>query len=43
MRVHPADQGVDTRLIQDYLGHQNIQHTVMYTAVNPARVEKLWR
>jgi len=33
----------DTRLIQDYLGHRNIQHTVMYTATNPARFEKLWR
>jgi type 1 fimbriae regulatory protein FimB len=32
-----ADQGADTRLIQDYLGHRNIQHTVQYTASNPAR------
>ena len=38
-----ADQGADTRLIQDYLGHRNIQHTVRYTATNPARFEKLWR
>ena len=38
-----ADQGADTRLIQDYLGHRNIQHTVRYTAANPARFEKLWR
>ena len=38
-----ADQGADTRLIQDYLGHRNIQHTVMYTAANPARFERLWR
>jgi type 1 fimbriae regulatory protein FimB len=38
-----ADQGADTRLIQDYLGHQNIQHTVRYTATNPARFERLWR
>jgi type 1 fimbriae regulatory protein FimB len=38
-----ADQGADTRLIQDYLGHRNIQHTVMYTATNPARFERLWR
>ena len=36
-----ADQGADTRLIQDYLGHQNIQHTVRYTATNSARFEKL--
>jgi len=38
-----ADQGADTRLIQDYLGHRNIQHTVRYTATNPARFERLWR
>jgi type 1 fimbriae regulatory protein FimB len=38
-----ADQGADTRLIQDYLGHRNIQHTVGYTAANLARFEKLWR
>ena len=34
-----ADQGADTRLIQDYLGHRNIQHTVRYTA----RFARLWR
>jgi type 1 fimbriae regulatory protein FimB len=38
-----ADQGADTRLIQDYLGHPNIQHTVKYTATNPARFERLWQ
>jgi type 1 fimbriae regulatory protein FimB len=38
-----ADQGADTRLIQDYMGHRNIQHTVRYTATNPARFERLWR
>jgi type 1 fimbriae regulatory protein FimB len=38
-----ADQGADTRLIQDYLRHRSIQHTVRYTASNPARFEKLWR
>jgi type 1 fimbriae regulatory protein FimB len=38
-----ADQGADTRLIQDYHGHRNTQHTVRYTATNPARFEKLWR
>ena len=37
-----ADEGADTRLIQDYLGHRNIQHTVRYTASNPARFQKLW-
>src|SRR5262245_42526204 len=39
----PADQGADMRLIQDYLGHRNMQHTVRYTATNPARFERLWR
>ena len=38
-----ADPGADTRLMQDYLGHRNMQHTVMYTAINPARFERLWR
>jgi type 1 fimbriae regulatory protein FimB len=37
-----ADQGPDTRLIHDYLGYRNIQHTVRYIATNPARFEKLW-
>ncbi|HDJ1441180.1 TPA: tyrosine-type recombinase/integrase [Serratia rubidaea] len=32
-----ADKGVDTRLIQDYLGHRNIQNTVIYTASNVER------
>jgi type 1 fimbriae regulatory protein FimB len=38
-----ADQGADTRLIQDYLGHRDIRHTVIYIATNPARFERLWR
>jgi type 1 fimbriae regulatory protein FimB len=38
-----AYQGADTQLIQDYLGHRNIQHGVRYAATNPARYEKLWR
>ena len=38
-----AVQGADTRLIQVYLWHRNIQHTVHYTATNPARFEKVWR
>jgi type 1 fimbriae regulatory protein FimB len=37
-----ADQGVDTRLIQDYSGHRDIRH-VIYTATNPARFERLWK
>lgn len=38
-----ADQGADTRLIQDYLGHRNIQHTVRHTATNVRRFDRLWR
>lgn len=37
-----ANQGCDTRLIQDYLGHRNIRHTVHYTASNPARFRNVW-
>ena len=37
-----ADLGTDTRLIQDYLGHKNIQHTVVYTRTSPRRYEKMW-
>ncbi|OTA14182.1 FotT [Xenorhabdus beddingii] len=37
-----ADNGVDTRLIQDYLGHRNIRHTVRYTASNAGRFETIW-
>lgn len=38
-----ANRGCDTRLIQDWLGHQNIQHTARYTALTPSRFEGLWR
>jgi type 1 fimbriae regulatory protein FimB len=38
-----ADQGADTRLIQDYLGYRKIEHTVKYAATNPACFERLWR
>ncbi|ENA0612488.1 tyrosine-type recombinase/integrase [Enterobacter bugandensis] len=36
-----ADKGCDTRLIQDYLGHRNIQNTVIYTASNAARFKSV--
>ena len=38
-----ASQGHDTRAIQDYLGHRNIQHTVRYTALAPQRFENFWQ
>ncbi|MBV9107448.1 MAG: tyrosine-type recombinase/integrase [Verrucomicrobia bacterium] len=37
-----ANRGADTRLIQDYLGHKNIQHTVKYTKLAPGRFSNLW-
>jgi type 1 fimbriae regulatory protein FimB len=37
-----ADLGADTRLIQDYLGHRNINHTVIYTATNHQRFRNVW-
>ncbi|HDU8695926.1 TPA: tyrosine-type recombinase/integrase [Morganella morganii subsp. morganii] len=37
-----ADLGRDTRLIQDYLGHRNISHTVIYTASNSKRFQQIW-
>jgi type 1 fimbriae regulatory protein FimB len=38
-----TDQVADTRFIQDYLGHLNIQPPVIYPAVNLERFERLWR
>ena len=53
MKIHPhilrhacgfklANDGVDTRTIQAYLGHKSIQHTVRYTELAPTRfIQKL--
>lgn len=38
-----ANEGHDTRIIQHYLGHRNIQHTVRYTEIVPARFKGLWK
>src|SRR5262245_60861932 len=38
-----ANQGVDTRALQHYLGHKNIQHTVRYTEMAPDRFKDFWR
>lgn len=38
-----ANEGHDTRIIQYYLGHKNIQHTVRYTEIVPARFKDLWK
>ena len=54
MKIHPhmlrhacgfklANDGVDTRTIQAYLGHRSIQHTVRYTELAPTRFKSLFR
>jgi type 1 fimbriae regulatory protein FimB/type 1 fimbriae regulatory protein FimE len=37
-----ANDGHDTRAIQHYLGHKNIQHTVRYTELTPTRFQAFW-
>jgi integrase len=37
-----AGDGHDTRSIQDYLGHRNIQHTVRYTELSPERFKSFF-
>ncbi len=54
MPVHPhmlrhstgfklANDGHDTRAIQHYLGHKNIQHTVRYTELASNRFSDFWK
>jgi hypothetical protein len=53
LKVHPhmlrhacgytlANAGHDTRSLQAYLGHSNIQHTVRYTELAPDRFKHFW-
>src|SRR5262245_27849641 len=53
-RVHPhmlrqacgyklANDGHDTRALQHYLGHKNIQHTVRYTELAADRFKDFWK
>ena len=37
-----ANDGHDTRAIQHYLGHKNIQHTVRYTELSANRFKDFW-
>lgn len=37
-----ANEGHDTRAIQHYLGHRNIQHTVRYTELAADRFKRFW-
>lgn len=54
IKVHPhmlrhacgfalANAGHDTRALQAYLGHKNIQHTVRYTELAPDRFKHFWK
>ena len=38
-----ANDGVDTRTLQAYLGHKSINNTVRYTELSPTRFKDLWR
>lgn len=38
-----ANRGHDTRALQHWLGHKNIQHTVRYTELSPERFKNFWR
>ena len=38
-----ANKGHDTRALQAYLGHKNIQHTVRYTELAPDRFKHFWK
>jgi site-specific recombinase XerD len=38
-----ANTGHDTRALQAWLGHKNIQHTVRYTELAPDRFRNFWR
>jgi hypothetical protein len=37
-----ANAGHDTRALQAWLGHRNIQHTVRYTELAPDRFKDFW-
>jgi len=38
-----ASKGYDTRAIQAYMGHRNIQNTVRYTELSPNRFKGFWQ
>lgn len=38
-----ANDGQDTRAIQHYLGHRNIQHTTRYTELSADRFKNFWQ
>jgi type 1 fimbriae regulatory protein FimB/type 1 fimbriae regulatory protein FimE len=38
-----ANDGVDTRALQHFLGHRNIMHTVRYTELRSDRFDGFWK
>jgi integrase len=38
-----ANEGIDTRAIQDWLGHVSITHTTRYTQLSQTRFKDFWR
>ena len=38
-----ANEGIDTRAIQDWLGHVSITHTTRYTELSTTRFRDFWR
>jgi type 1 fimbriae regulatory protein FimE len=40
---HLVNTGVNTRTIQDYLGHVDLRHTERYTELDAQRFRELWR
>jgi site-specific recombinase XerD len=38
-----ANEGVDTRALQHFLGHRNIMHTVRYTELRSDRFDGFWK
>ena len=38
-----ANDGIDTRAIQDWLGHVSITHTTRYTQLSQTRFKDFWR
>ncbi len=38
-----ANQGIDTRSIQAFMGHSSIASTVIYTEIAPQRFKGFWK
>ena len=38
-----ANDGHDTRALQEWMGHRNMQHTALYTELTPKRFKSFWQ